>query len=59
VRAFRARMMIYHPHSSQEVIHCDTCYKFLEILKVKVTPFFYFKSALEIESVVFFFFNFS
>jgi len=32
--------MIYRPHSSQEVVHCDTCYKFSAILKVKVTAFF-------------------
>lgn len=49
--------MIYYPHSSQEVMHCDTSYKFLAILKVKVTAICfcccYFKSVLEIANVVY------
>ena len=40
--------MIYHPYSSQDVIHCGTGYKSLAVLKVKVivVPFFYFRSVL-------------
>jgi hypothetical protein len=47
--------MIYHHHSSQNIIHCDTGYKFLAILKVKVTAGFVllFLSLCWIEYVVF------